>query len=123
MSAEKLMYASCGGIALYAVQFLTNTPDTRAMYGVKNCTDKQWAESSASWFGIALAQNAYMTSVYFNTDDDTKKAILSITSVNFGMAFLHYMYQVYSTKNQKLDYGAIIFQLGMMAGAGYYASK
>ena len=120
MSAEKLMYASCGGIALYALH-LTNTPDTRAMYGVKTAPINM-ADSSASWFGIALAQNAYMTSVYFNTDDDTKKAILSITSVNFGMAFLHYRYQVYSIKPQ-LDYGAIIFQLGMMAGAGYYASK
>ena len=117
------MYVQCGGVALYALQFLAGAPNPRTMYGVKGCTDTQWADASASWFGIALAQNAYMASVYFKADSDTKKAMLGITSVNFGLAFAHYMYQVFSTKNQKLDYGAIIFQLGMMAGAGYYASQ
>ena len=47
--------------------------------------------------------------------------MLSIMSVNFGLAFLHYMYQTFSAKTQKIDYGAILFQLGMMGGTYYYS--
>ena len=123
MSADKLMYAATGGLALYALQFLGDVPSPRAMYFSDGISDKKYGETSASWFGVALAQNALLGTTYFNADDDTKKSMLSIMSINFGLAFVHYMYQTFSTKAQKIDYGAILFQLGMMGGAAYYSKQ
>lgn len=117
------MYAATGGLALYALQFLGDIPSPRAMYFADKISDKKYGEATASWFGVALAQNALLGTTFFNADADTKKSMLSVMSVNFGLAFVHYMYQTFSAKTQKIDYGAIIFQLGMMGGAAYYSKQ
>ena len=117
------MYAATGGLALYALQFLGNTPSPRGMYFADGVSDKKYGETMSSWFGIAMAQNALIGTTFFNADADTKKSMLSVMSVNFGLAFVHYLYQTFSAKTQKLDYGAIIFQLGMMGGAAYYSRQ
>jgi hypothetical protein len=117
------MYAATGGLALYALQFLGDVPNPRTMYFSDGLSDKKYGETTASWFGVALAQNALLGTTYFSADADTKKSMLNIMSVNFGLAFAHYMYQTFSAKTQKIDYGAILFQLGMMGGAAYYARQ